>query len=83
MSAAGSALSSKTRNQLATIGLELRGAADLVWTQQDHDLSTEARYALKLWLERIAAHLELVEGGEYQDAEEDRPNGGRDTAAAR
>jgi hypothetical protein len=70
MSAAGSALSSETRNQLATIGLELRGAADLVWTQQDHDLSMEARYALKLWLERIAEHLGLVEAGRYQEAEE-------------
>jgi hypothetical protein len=54
----------------------VRGLADLVWTQQDHDLSTEARFALKLWLER-------VEAGRYQDAEKDRPNGGRDTAVAR
>jgi hypothetical protein len=66
MSAAVGVLSSETRNQLATIGLEVRGAADLVWTPQDHDLSIEARYALKLWLERIAEHLELVEAGRYQ-----------------
>jgi hypothetical protein len=75
VSAAAGALSSETRHQLATIGLEVRGVADLVWTQQDHDLSPEARYALKLWLERIAEHLERVEAGRYRADEEEAESG--------